>query len=803
MAAETMDSERWQRLKEILNKVDDLPDGERQDYLARACRSDAGMLREAQALLGFDDGLERLVEQPLVGPDAIEEKNIGRRVGSYRLQRLLGRGGMGSVYLAVRRDDFDQRVALKLVNLGAHTREIIDRFLNERQILAHLEHPSIARLLDGGTTEDGLPYFVMEYVDGVPIDEYCEENQLSVRQRLELFRQVCSAVHLAHQSLVVHRDIKPSNILITPDGLPKLLDFGIAKILHPPDSEGRQKIEIVDRRLETEAGHHPMTSNYASPEQILDEVITTASDVYSLGVLLYRLLSRHAPYQLAGKSLTEKIQKVCHEDPTRPSVAVTQHPTDSAEGGPGKNEAGRLHRRLAGDLDAIVLKAMRKEPRHRYHSAEQLSDDIRRHLEDEPILARHGTWTYLTGKYLRRHKLGLGVVLLSISFAVSTTVLWVQAVEERERALKERNRSQRVVEFLQDLFLASDPDETQGREVTAREILDRGRQDLAEGLEGESETQAYLLRALGVVYGNLGLQETAREVKERALELRRQVSSPDDPELATDIANLAKLEYDAGDYEAAEKHYREALRIRQALGKSPLNVARTLGNLANTLSQQGQYAAAEEIQSQVLEIRIRALGESDLDVAWTRYSLGVINYAYGDLEKTEDLLRRALDTYLEQVGAENTRVASIQGFLGLTLHELKQFEEAEHALRSSLDIRRKLLGEDHKAVAIAKTRLAALLLSRGQTTAAGTLLIQALPFLRENLVDGSWILAEAEGIYGSYLVESGRVEEAETYLRRSYALIRNAKGDETTYTRIALRRLRDLDEALRVVGERP
>ncbi len=800
MASETMDSDRWQRLKGILNKVGDLPADERQEYLSEACRGDAGMLREAQALLGVDDGLDDFIDQPLVSSEGPEDKNIGRRVGAYQVQRLLGRGGMGSVYLAVRQDDFDQRVALKLVNPGTHTREIINRFLNERQILAHLEHPSIARLLDGGTTEDGFPYFVMEYVDGVPIDEYCEANRLPVHRRLKLFRQVCSAIHVAHQSLVVHRDIKPSNILITPDGLPKLLDFGIAKILHPPDNEGSPRVGIKGRGLETEVGHHPMTPNYASPEQLLDEVITTASDVYSLGVLLYRLLSRHPPYQLAGTSLTEKIQKICDEDPTRPSIAVMQGPADSAQGVLGKNEARRLRRRLAGDLDAIVLRAMRKERRHRYHSAEQLSDDIRRHLEDEPVLARQGTWTYLTGKYLRRHKVGLAVVLLSLAFAVSTTVLWRQAVEERERALAEQKRSERVVEFFEGLFLASNPDEAQGREVTAREILERGHREIEHGLEGELETQAYLLRSLGVVYGNLGLLETAREAKERALELRRQVSSPNDPELATEIANLAKLEYDSGDYGLAEEHYREALRIRQAVDENPLNIARTLGNLANTLSQRGKYAEAEEIQSQVLEIRVGVLGEADLDVAWTRYGLGVINYAYGDLAKAESLLRRALDAHLERMGTENTRVASIQGFLGLALHELKRYEEAEHALRSSLSIRSKLLGEEHREVAIAKTRLASLLLDRGETTAAGELLNQALPFLREQLVEGSWVLAQAEGIFGSYLVASGRFEEAEIYLRRSYVLIRNAKGHETTYTRIALRRLRELDEALDQAG---
>ena len=799
-----MDSERWELLKDILNEVGDLPAGQRQAYLYEACRGDAGMLREAQSLLDFDDdSLDSFIEEPLwsVKPEESDDKNIGRQIGPYRIQGLLGRGGMGSVYLAVRQDDFDQRVALKLVNPGSYTQEILDRFLNERQILAHLEHPSIARLLDGGTTDDDLPYFVLEYVDGVPIDQYCETNKLSVPRRLELFRQVCSAVHVAHQSLVVHRDIKPSNILITPDGVPKLLDFGIAKILRPSDNGGRQQAGIAARGLETEAGHHPMTPNYASPEQILDEVITTASDVYSLGVLLYRLLSRHAPYQLTGASFTEKIRKVCNEEPTRPSVMVQQHlagPTGRsvAAGSSGKKELRRLRRRLAGDLDAIVLKAMRKEPQNRYHSVEQLSDDIRRHLKGIPVLARQGTWTYLTNRYVRRHNVGLSVGFLSLVFAVSSTFLWRQAVEERAQAERERNRAETVVEFLDGLFDAADPDATQGREVTVREILDRGREEIAEGLETEVETQANLLRTLGTLYIKLGLYDEARDLKERAVEARRQTTDGDDPELATDIANLATVIYSLGDYETAEEYYNEALEMRRRLDQSDAEIAATLNNLALAKRQQGAFAEAEVILQEVLDIRIRLLGAESLDAAVAHHSLGGLYHELGELPEADTHLRRALEVYRTALGDdEHTYLGWVHNSLGRVLEGQGKYEEAESSYKQALEIQRKRLGEEHADLAATRKNFAALLLAQGEIEAAQALLEQALTVLRTSKSEASPILADAENLMGWCLAELGRYEEAETRLIESYGVIRNAKGEHSIYSRNAARRIVKLYEA--------
>lgn len=757
----------------------------------------------------------------------------GRRIGPYRIERLLGEGGMSSVYLAQREGDYEQQVALKLVHTGPSNQEIVDRFYNERQILARLQHPYIARLLDGGSTEDAVPYFVMEYVDGEPIDEHCETRQLSIRERLELFRKVCSAVQYAHRNLVVHRDIKPGNILITAAGVPKLLDFGIAKILRP---------ELASRGLETTPGRHPMTPAYASPEQILGEVITTSSDIYTLGVLLYRLLSGHPPYLVDGCGYGELVRVICLEDPQRPSATVQPGflndrggaSTQAVEGlairpkttvaEPGKwlsgkataratrrrllrDECRRLRRRLVGDLDAIVLKAMRKEPEHRYASAEQLSEDIHHHLVGLPVRARQGTWSYRAGKFARRHKLGLVMVGLIVVFAVTATVLWRQAVDERIRAERERTRAEAVTSFLQNLFKSAGPDETRGESVTVREILDRGKEEITQSLEGEPEVRAALLRSLGSVYNDLGRYDEARELKERALQIRRQVSSEDDPELATEISNLARIIYDLGDYEGAERYYREALEMRRRLGQRDADIVKTLSSLANALTHCGAYAEAEAFHLEALEIRERLGGAEDPDMAMTVYSLGVLYRERGELDQAESYLRRALDIYSKAYGAEHTRVASVLNSLGRVLHHRSlegtgggpprqtAYVEAELVYQKALEIRRQFLKEGHNEVADTKKNLAALLLDQGETATAGVLLDQALAVLRESLPEGHWTVADAEGVFGLYLLELGCYEEAESYLTRSYRIIREAKGDGAFCTHMAADRLVRLYEA--------
>lgn len=509
-----MTPERWQQIDALLEKVLACPVEDRPDLLESACSEDLELRREVESLLGFAETRD-FIDQPAFSVHD-EDPEVGRQIGPYQIRRLLGRGGMGAVYLALRQGDFEQQVTLKLIKRGMDSDEILFRFQNERQILADLDHPNIARLLDGGTDDDGRPYFAMEYIEGEPIDAYCDRRKLSIDQRLELFLQVCSAVLCAHQNLVVHRDLKPGNILVTHDG-PKLLDFGIAKLLGPEAAP--------DARL-TSVGRAPMTLEYASPEQVRGGAITTASDTYSLGVILYELLSGHSPYYFGDADSLECARRIREEEPGKPSTAVRHREdvgtstitpesvSETREGSPRQ-----LRRRLAGDLDSIVLKALRKEPRERYGSVEQLSEDIRRHLGRQPVLARKGTFSYRAGKFVRRNKLTLGVLLLIVVSGLTTTVWWRQAVAANERAVEQRLRAENALEFLKSLFKASDPDETKGRVLTARNVLERG-ESRVDDLD-DPVLKADVLATLGSVYRNLGLYQKARDLMERSVGVHR------------------------------------------------------------------------------------------------------------------------------------------------------------------------------------------------------------------------------------------------------------------------------------------
>src|SRR5215210_2267496 len=404
----TMDREAWERVKEIFAAARELPAAARPDFLTEACAGDPAVRREVESLLAAQSGIgESFLAEPAAGEAfrLIEHRGteewIGRRIGAYRVLAELGSGGMGTVFLAARADaEFERQVAIKVIRRGLDRAEIVSRFRQERQILAGLDHPNIARLLDGGATEEGLPYLVMERVEGVPIDRYSAEASLDLPGKLGLFLKICAAVQYAHRNLIVHRDLKPSNILVTREGEPKLLDFGIAKFLEPGPAEG---LTISGERL--------LTPDYASPEQVLGEPITTSSDVYSLGVLLYQVLCGRPPYRIAGRTPQELERVVCEEEPLPPSRTLSRG-----------SDTEKLREQLRGDLDNIVLKALAKEPARRYASVEHLSEDLERYLTGRPVLARSGGWWYRSGKLLRRHRLAAaaaGAVALSLILGIA------------------------------------------------------------------------------------------------------------------------------------------------------------------------------------------------------------------------------------------------------------------------------------------------------------------------------------------------------------------------------------------------
>jgi serine/threonine-protein kinase len=677
---------------------------------------------------------------------------------------------MGIVYLATRVDgQFRKRVALKVLKPGMDSEEILRRFRTERQILAALDHPNIARLLDGGTTGRGLPFFVMEYVEGRPITEYCEQEGMPIPARLELFRTVCSAVQFAHQNLVVHRDLKPANILVGADGTPKLLDFGIAKLLNP---------ELVAQTLAlTSIGAQPLTLEYASPEQIRGGHITTASDVYSLGVVLYELLTGRHPYR-DGCTIEELVHRVTEVEPAAPSSAASP----------------RESRTLAGDLDCIVLTALRKEPRHRYASVEQFSGDIRRFLEGRPILARKATVGYRFGKFARRHRLGVAVaataLLAVLLFGAGMGALALRLAQERERAELAQRRSEQVTAFLTDIFEVSDPRKSSGETVTARAILDAGARRIGTDLEDQPEVQADLMATLGMIYHRLGLEQRALPLVESALARRRELLGPDHPKVAQSLNDLGVLQERGGKYLAAEASYRQALVIRRhQLGPLHPAVVESLSNLAAVHWSRGEYGAAEKQWREVLAMRRRLFGNRHVAVAGSLNNLAVALHTRGRYQEAEPLLREALAIRRSLLGETHVEVADGLGNLAQVVQAQGSYAEAERLERARLELYRKLLDRGHPHVAKSLNNLGFLLQIQGRYREAEPLQREALAIRRQRLGEAHPDVAQSLYNLGVVAEGLGDLAAAENHQRAALALRRDVFGGEHPYVADSLGQL--------------
>jgi serine/threonine protein kinase/tetratricopeptide (TPR) repeat protein len=756
-----------------------------------------------------------------------------RRIGPYRLLGELGHGGMGTVYLAARADEqFQMRVALKIIR-GADSAEVVRHFKRERQILASLDHPNIARLLDGGTTDDGLPYFVMEHIEGQQILDYCDSRSLPVTERLKLFQSVCSAVQYAHRNLVVHRDIKPGNVLVTLDGSPRLLDFGIAKLLNP---------ELVGEAPTATAIH--MTPAYASPEQVRGERITTASDVYSLGVVLYELLTGRHPYRLGSGHPLDVLRAIAEQEPEKPSTAVARRkgeprtiveathtrdatrtappapdvPTAQPAGpsGPTAEAAARtregtpekLRRRLRGDLDNILLLALRKEPQGRYDSVEAFSNDIRRHLERLPVRARKPTAGYRAGKFVRRHAAGvsasLALAVLLVGFAVAMAVQSARVARERDAAEKERAAAQRerataqrVSAFLVDLFKVSDPGEARGNTVTAREVLDKGAAKIAIELKDQPEVRATLMDTMGYVYRNLGLNDKAIPLLQEALETRRAVLGSEHPDVAMSLNNLANALDDNGDYAGAERLHREVLAMRLKLfGKEHPDVASSMNNLANVLYNRGDYAGAALLHRQALAMERRLLGSEHPDVAMSLNNLANALYAKGGASaEAESLSREALAIWRKVHGNEHPLVARTLNNLAAMASERGDFAGSESLSREAIATGRKVMGSQHPQVGLFLETLAETLCREEKPAEAEPPAREAIAIFKKALPNGHPYIAVTQSVLGGCLVLARRYPEAETLLRDSYAALAASAGPGSPETRTALQRMVTLYDA--------
>ncbi len=614
-----MDPAPWKKVEEIFDAALQHPRAARAEVVAAACGGDEGLCQEVLSLLESADTAEDyftdLASRTGVAPAAEVDGNrlIGRTVGRYRLVRVLGGGGMGIVFLAERDDQqFEKEVALKLLRLGVGSGEGLQRFLRERQILARLEHPGIARLLDGGVTDDGTPYYVMEYVEGLPIDRFCDAHRLTVDARLDLFLRVCEAVEHAHRHLVVHRDLKPGNILVDADGRVKLLDFGIARVLDEVDSATGTKLSGLAR---------PMTLAWASPEQVRGEPITTASDVHALGLLLYALLTGFHAYRREFTSSSDAERVICQEEPTQPSGRLAEAGDDEQRRIGDARGASLLGLRsvLAGDLDAIVMMALRKEPERRYASVSHLEDDVRRFRQGLPVQAHRDSLRYRVSRFVRRNRLAVGAAASILIMLVALVALAIEygvssAAHGRELA-QEAATTQQVSDFLVELFRSADPVEGFGDTVRARAILDEGALRLAD-TDVRPDIRARMMTALALVYYNLGLYDDAASLHRAALALQREVYGPEHPEVAETLTHLADAYFGNRAFEDAEPLYREALLLYRRLGTDPLSTATALQGLARVQRELGQADSAKAMLNEVLALRRAALGDDHFQTLW-------------------------------------------------------------------------------------------------------------------------------------------------------------------------------------------
>jgi eukaryotic-like serine/threonine-protein kinase len=779
--------EEWARIEAILDDVLELEPGARAHALERACGGDAQLRAHLDSLVAADESAATFLETPAAEYAAglvvaASERDAGAtqdqpgdRIGPYRIIREIGRGGMGRVLLADRADgQFEQQVALKIVGSGPDGGEILQRFLRERQILARLQHPNIARLLDGGVTPDGRPYFAMEYVLGEPITAYCDTRALGVNARLDLFTAVCEAVQYAHQNLVVHRDLKPSNTLVMPSGQVKLLDFGIAKVLHEVDDA---RAEVTLTRL----GTGPMTPEYAAPEQVRGEPVTTATDVYALGALAYELLTGRGPHKLTRLTAAEVERVITERDVERPSSAVGRNastrlgaPQDAIARARG-TEPDRLRRQLRGDLDTIVMQALQKDPARRYASAGALVEDVRRYRSGRPIAARRDSVRYRTGKFVRRHAIGVAATALVLAALVAGLVgtAWQARVASREAA-----KATEISRFLASLFAVADPARANASQITARELLDRGASRIETDLAGQPDVQAEMMLLLGRIYRELGVYDRSQPLLERSLALRRARLGREDAKVADTMAELASLWLDMGRPEDAERLQRETLAMRRAvLGADHPDVGDTMRDLALVLTRRGSYDEAERLQRDALALHERHFGSEHAEVASDLEGLQSILRERGQVGPAVVAARRVLEIRQKVLGSDHLETATAMNNLAILLRDKWELAEAERLYREVLAFDLRRLGEVHPNTATVMNNLAFVLRDRGQYDEAEKLYRAVLDLDIRLFGKEHPYVATVLNNLGALLAAKGSYDEAESRMRESLAMFRRVYGE--------------------------
>ncbi len=821
-----MTHEQRQKAIEIFDATLELEPDQRNAFIDDRCKDDHTVRNEVLALLASYEKTDHFLEPPVRAAafellsDFTHSGFIGQQIGSYTLTSLIATGGMGTVYLAepIPPSNENNNVAIKLIRRGMASPDILQRFHKECQTLAGLEHENIARQLEGGISDQGIPYLAMEYIDGLPIDQYCDNNNLSVQQRLELFRKVCSAVQYAHQNLIIHRDIKPSNILILQNGTPKLLDFGIAKLIQPTNTDITMTV--------TSTGLQMITPQYASPEVIRQMPASTAMDVYSLGLLLYELLTGRRAYNIKHQLPHEIERLICETDPPAPSSIVTQaYEFYRSDGTTRKLTAEDislirrlnpfdLRRVLRGDLDTVILKALHKDPKRRYPTVEQLSQDIERFLSGFGVLAQKDSLGYRAQKFIKRNKaLALASLIIFISLIggiTGTTWGLFQAKHEAARARKEAVKAQQINLFLQDMLASVDPDEG-NRDILVREVLDLSSRRIDQEFANLPEVKASIQHTIGRTYLNLGLHQDAQPHLQAALDLRKKNHPQNHPEIAESLLlygemlffndkhdealavldeartmyeklfgnrhetivkvlnAIARVHDNAGRYEESIKMFRQSLTICQSLHPdNHADTTDTMEKLSVALSNHGQYEKAIELSRKSLQMNQNIFHAEHPRIATNLKVLALALQRGNKNKESESLYRQALALYQTIYGHTHPDIARILNNLGVLISDQGKIQEAQSMLQEALDMRRSLYGNDHHSVAVTLQNLATIMTAE----LAEPLLRESLEISRNRLGNDHPNVAQILSNLGANLYSRGLYEEATPLYRESLAIFK-------------------------------
>jgi serine/threonine protein kinase len=805
-----MSTHDWQKVEELLHEAMALAPEERTAFLDAACGSDAELRSELNSLLLVGDDLsDEFLNSPLRG---VLDRQIGE-IGEidsasalvagqifaqrFELIRKLGEGGMGQVWLAEQVSPVRRQVAVKLIKAGMYDEAVVQRFQSERQSLAIMDHPAIAKVFDAGTTPQGQPYLVMEFVPGLPITDYCDQHKLSIGERLELFIHACEGVQHAHQKAIIHRDLKPSNILVIEvDGkaVPRIIDFGLAKTTAP---------QVSGESLFTQLGQFIGTPGYMSPEQVSLSArdIDTRTDVYTLGVVLYVLLTGLQPFETKRRekpSLEEWLRQLREEEPPNPSTKVSgDKDTSSATAGARGTEPKQLISQLRGDLDWITMKALDRDRDRRYGTPSELAADLKRFLNDEPVVARPASAGYRLRKYIRRHRVatsvGTGLLLVLAVFSVIQALQLREtarerdnAKQERDRANQERDRATRIAAFMSSMFKVPDPSEARGNSVTAREILDRAANDIGTGLAQDPDVQSQMMYEMASTYDNLGLHARAQTLAQRSLDARLGLHGSNDPKTLESMTQLGLILHLQGHDTDAEPLVRRALADeRRVLGSDDPLTLETADDLALVLNTLGRYPEAEKLAREVVDSSTRRLGAESALTLRAQNHLGSILFFAGHAADAETVLRPALDVERRVWGPDHPETMKGLAMLAISLHHQNRFTEAELVYREVLASSERVLGPEHPSTAVALGSLANMFADEKHFPQAEKLLRQALAIHLRTLGPDHPRTLIVELNLTRVLRSEGQLHEAEKMQRQILATEIRAHGPEYPDTLLA------------------